>query len=206
MKKVLYTLMVSAALTMTAGAAQARDMYDGQYDQGQYRTQQYQTNQYGNQYSTEGRIGTSRIYQNQDGAAYVRPEMLSMSEIKTIQTNLKNQGYYTGAVDGIYGPRTHAAVIDFQDDRGLSSNGMLTTSTVAQLGLDVDVDRRVSTNTYAANQYNTMSPAAGADCVGVEQPVGQDTIQWNNRVDNDNPTDSNSYLNDSEYDYRDVVP
>ncbi len=200
MKKVLYTLMVSAALTVTAGTAQARDMYDGQYEQGQYRTQ---TNQYGSQYSTQGSIGTNRIYQNQEGAGFVRPEMLSMSEIKTIQSNLKSEGYYTGAVDGIYGPRTHAAITEFQDDRGLAANGLLTTSTVAQLGLDVNVDNRSGTSTYAANQYSGMAPAAGVNCEGYE---GRDTTEWNNRVDNDNPTRSNSYLNDSEYDYRDVVP
>lgn len=194
MRKILCALMVLAALTMTAGTAQARDMYDGQ--QNQYRTQQH--------YSTQGSIGSDRIYQNREGAGFVRPETLSMSEIKTIQSNLKSWGYYRSAVDGIYGPRTHEAVIGFQDDRGLSANGVLTTSTVAQLGLDVDVYNRAGTKAYVASRYNTMAPAAGVDCEGMEP--GQDTIRWNNRVDNDNTTRSNNYLNDGEYDYRDVVP
>ena len=34
----------------------------------------------------------------------------SGSTVKTIQKKLKNWGYYSGAVDGIYGPKTKAAM------------------------------------------------------------------------------------------------
>ena len=43
--------------------------------------------------------------------------------VSEIQTRLKNWGYYDGAVDGIYGSRTEAAVRWFQRQNGLSVDG-----------------------------------------------------------------------------------
>ena len=36
------------------------------------------------------------------------------AQVRTLQTKLKNWGYYRGAIDGIYGSGTKAAVIKFQ--------------------------------------------------------------------------------------------
>lgn len=46
----------------------------------------------------------------------------SGSEVKQIQQKLKNWGYYTGNVDGIYGSKTQAAVKKFQKANGLSQD------------------------------------------------------------------------------------
>ena len=35
---------------------------------------------------------------------------LTTSQVKTVQTKLKNWGYYTGVVDGIYGSKTKSVV------------------------------------------------------------------------------------------------
>ena len=43
----------------------------------------------------------------------------SGSTVKTIQQKLKNWGYYTGKVDGIYGSKTKSAVIKFQRKNNL---------------------------------------------------------------------------------------
>ncbi len=45
---------------------------------------------------------------------------LSTEEIKTIQRKLKNWGYYSGEVDGIYGSATTNAVKYFQRTNGLA--------------------------------------------------------------------------------------
>jgi peptidoglycan hydrolase-like protein with peptidoglycan-binding domain len=45
--------------------------------------------------------------------------------IKQVQQELKQLGYYKGAIDGIYGPRTTAAVVAFQKDWGLAADGKL---------------------------------------------------------------------------------
>ena len=46
------------------------------------------------------------------------------TEVRNIQTRLKNWGYYTGSVDGIYGTATRNAVINFQKANGLAADGI----------------------------------------------------------------------------------
>ncbi len=59
----------------------------------------------------------------------------SGSTVKTIQQKLKNWGYYKGAVDGIYGSQTKAAVIYFQKKNGLAADGIVGNKTLAALGI-----------------------------------------------------------------------
>lgn len=60
--------------------------------------------------------------------------------VTEIQTRLKSWGYYDGAVDGVYGSRTEAAVRWFQKANGLSADGQAGTQTLAALGLPNGVD------------------------------------------------------------------
>ncbi len=55
--------------------------------------------------------------------------------VSQIQTRLKNWGYYDGAVDGVYGSRTEAAVRFFQQKNGLSPDGQVGDQTLAALGI-----------------------------------------------------------------------
>lgn len=55
--------------------------------------------------------------------------------VKEIQTKLKNWGYYSGAIDGVYGSRTEAAVRHFQEKNGLSVDGKAGPKTLAALGI-----------------------------------------------------------------------
>lgn len=57
------------------------------------------------------------------------------SEVTKIQTRLKNWGYYSGTVDGIYGTRTQAAVKKFQKANGLTVDGIAGPRTLEALGL-----------------------------------------------------------------------
>lgn len=43
--------------------------------------------------------------------------------VRDVQAVLKWLGFYNGAIDGIYGPKTARAVIAFQDSRRLVSDG-----------------------------------------------------------------------------------
>lgn len=56
-------------------------------------------------------------------------------EVRQVQTALKQQGYYTGSVDGIYGSRTQAAVRKFQAARGLTVDGICGANTLRALGI-----------------------------------------------------------------------
>lgn len=59
----------------------------------------------------------------------------SGATVTEIQTRLKNWGYYTGAVDGVYGSKTEAAVRYFQRQNGLSVDGQVGNQTLAALGI-----------------------------------------------------------------------
>ena len=57
--------------------------------------------------------------------------------VTEIQTRLKNWGYYTGAVDGVYGSQTEKAVRWFQQKNGLNVDGQVGDQTLAALGMPV---------------------------------------------------------------------
>ncbi len=56
-------------------------------------------------------------------------------EVRTIQTKLKRWGYYSGAIDGIYGRETVKAVQYFQRQNGLTADGVCGKQTLAALGM-----------------------------------------------------------------------
>jgi LysM repeat protein len=56
--------------------------------------------------------------------------------VRDLQTRLRNAGFDPGAVDGIFGSRTHSAVIAFQRSRGLTPDGLVGVSTWTALGVD----------------------------------------------------------------------
>ncbi len=57
-------------------------------------------------------------------------------EVKEVQRRLKQWGYYTGAVDGIFGAGTRKAVIAFQKKNGLTADGVVGKATYAALGMN----------------------------------------------------------------------
>ena len=59
----------------------------------------------------------------------------SGSVVKQIQTKLKNWGYYSGEVDGVYGSATERAVKSFQQKNGLTVDGKVGPQTQQALGI-----------------------------------------------------------------------
>lgn len=59
----------------------------------------------------------------------------SGSTVKQIQTKLKNWGYYSGSVDGVYGSGTEQAVKSFQRKNGLTVDGKVGPATQKALGI-----------------------------------------------------------------------
>jgi hypothetical protein len=55
--------------------------------------------------------------------------------IANVQTALQEQGYYDDAVDGLIGPRTRAALANFQRDHGLSITAAIDGPTLQALGV-----------------------------------------------------------------------
>ena len=56
-------------------------------------------------------------------------------KIKQVQQKLKDQGHDAGPVDGVMGPKTQAALKEFQSAKGLKDSGQLDRETMAALGV-----------------------------------------------------------------------
>ncbi|NCA67482.1 MAG: spore cortex-lytic enzyme [Clostridia bacterium] len=78
-----------------------------------------------------------RVNDELDFTAVVLKQGSTGSQVRTVQTKLKNWGYYTGSVDGIYGPKTVAAVKYFQQKNKLSVDGIVGAKTAAALGMSL---------------------------------------------------------------------
>lgn len=72
---------------------------------------------------------------NRESVPVVLKQGSTGSEVKTVQQKLKNWGYYSGAVDGIYGAQTKKAVEFFQRKNGLTVDGIVGKKTLAALGI-----------------------------------------------------------------------
>lgn len=59
----------------------------------------------------------------------------SGEEVKKIQTKLKNWGYYSGAIDGVYGWQTESAVKSFQKKNSLTADGVAGEATLNAMGI-----------------------------------------------------------------------
>src|SRR4051812_44213383 len=54
---------------------------------------------------------------------------------RSVQTELKNQGFYYGEVNGLNSPETAAAIKRYQIRNGLEATGTLTGDTIEALGI-----------------------------------------------------------------------
>lgn len=72
--------------------------------------------------------------------------------VKKVQQKLADYGYYSGGIDGIFGPKTSAAVKAFQKAKGLSVDGVVGTQTLKALGLsDLQSSSSSGSSSYSQN-------------------------------------------------------
>jgi peptidoglycan hydrolase-like protein with peptidoglycan-binding domain len=64
-----------------------------------------------------------------------KPLVLQSSDVKKVQKNLRDKGYYGGQVDGILGPRTEASIRQYQKAENLPVTGHLDAQTAGKLGV-----------------------------------------------------------------------
>ena len=96
------------------------------------------------------------------------------ADIKTVQSKLKQWGYYTGAVDGINGPKTKAAVKAFQKKYGLTQDGIVGPLTAAKMGITISKTTSSSSN-YNSNDRYLLAKVIYAEARG-ESYTGQVAI------------------------------
>ena len=83
------------------------------------------------------------------------------SEVRQIQTRLKNWGYYTGTVDGIYGWQTESAVRSFQKKNGLAVDGVAGEQTLQAMGIYSG-----STNSQSESQVYLLARVINGEARG----------------------------------------
>jgi hypothetical protein len=66
---------------------------------------------------------------------YYSSDQYDGSTVAAAQEQLARQGYYRGAIDGVFGPETRHAIRRYQIDNGLRVTGYLTSDTLELLGL-----------------------------------------------------------------------
>lgn len=96
----------------------------------------------------------------------------SGGEVKELQRRLKEWGYYSGSVDGIYGKGTVAAVKAFQKKNGLKADGIAGIETYKALGMNDSVkvlenDKKPSASTNNSN-YTSSDLYLLAKCIYAE--------------------------------------
>ena len=99
------------------------------------------------------------------------------SEVRTIQTKLKNWGYFFDKVDGIYGEKTRDAVIWFQKKNGLTADGIAGPATLKAMGIYISSDSGASGSgtgggKYSQSDYNLLARLISAEARG-ESYTGQ---------------------------------
>ena len=78
------------------------------------------------------------------------------SQVSQIQQALNAQGYNVGSVDGQMGPKTKAALKQFQQAKGLQASGKLDQQTVAMLTTNTGSS---STSSNIGNSSDTSAPS-----------------------------------------------
>lgn len=84
------------------------------------------------------------------------------NEVRQIQQRLKNWGYYTGEVDGIFGVETKKAVMSFQRKNGLTVDGIAGNATLKAMGI------QSSQQTGGSGGYSSSDIALLANIISAE--------------------------------------
>jgi|BioPla2DNA2_1021312.scaffolds.fasta_scaffold00275_3 N-acetylmuramoyl-L-alanine amidase len=91
--------------------------------------------------------------------------------VREIQSRLKRWGYYTGGVDGIFGPKTEQAVRYFQRVNGLAVDGIVGRQTAAAIGIRLHAN---SSSSYSSD-VNLLARCIYGEARG-EPYIGQVAI------------------------------
>ena len=105
-------------------------------------------------------------------STYVQTAVLKQGatggEVKELQRRLKQWGYYSGSVDGVYGSKTVEAVKYFQRKNGLKADGIAGRATFAALGMNDSVKVLDNQNNTGSSGYTNYELYLLAICIYAE--------------------------------------
>jgi peptidoglycan hydrolase-like protein with peptidoglycan-binding domain len=102
------------------------------------------------------------------GAQSTAPVRVSRQQVKQVQQKLKTAGLYKGGIDGVMGPETRQAIMQFQKQNGLRNTGSLNQQTLAAL-----------THNRTNGEGSNMAPGAQPSNAGVNNPNAQSGASGN---------------------------
>jgi peptidoglycan hydrolase-like protein with peptidoglycan-binding domain len=94
----------------------------------------------------------------QQQAQMIQPSSLSKEQVREIQTNLDKDGFSAKRVDGIWGPETRDALMNFQKTKNLPGNGELNQQTLAALGVNLNNQARMTGSMSNQSQAKVSHP------------------------------------------------
>jgi peptidoglycan hydrolase-like protein with peptidoglycan-binding domain len=102
---------------------------------------------------------------------------LSAATIRRVQHSLIQGGYDVDAADGVWGPRTAAAVREFQRAKGLQATGRADAQTLAALGVTANGTRPPAAMPMPAVRARTPADLGRATIRAVQQALNQKGMQ-----------------------------
>lgn len=93
-----------------------------------------------------------------DRILYYRLPMLHGEDVATLQQDLNALGFDAGNVDGIFGPNTLRAVMDFQQNRRLAEDGIAGAQLVEELALMVRATQKMGRETVRERVWMRSLP------------------------------------------------
>jgi peptidoglycan hydrolase-like protein with peptidoglycan-binding domain len=113
--------------------------------------------------STGGAAGKSDTMKSDSSMKGRGAGMAGKSEqVKAVQQALKDKGHDPGTIDGKMGPKTQAALRDFQSKEGLKASGRLDADTMSKLGVEAKAGAAAgSSSTPSASPSGTSGTTSG---------------------------------------------
>ena len=87
-------------------------------------------------------------------------------KVSQMQQKLKNWGYYTGEVDGIFGSKTESAVRYFQRKNGLAEDGIVGPATAKKLGMSLSESSSSGGNSSSSGDVYLLARAVYGEARG----------------------------------------
>lgn len=103
-------------------------------------------------------------YRLGDRLLFMRRPMIRGEDVAELQSRLNSLGFDSGKVDGIFGPNTETAVIDFQHNRHLAEDGKVGPEVVTEIHLVTRGEMREGRQTIREQEWLRLLPetVAGA--------------------------------------------
>ena len=188
MKQLMLAAVASIALSLPAMAQSNTDTM-----QPSSQSQNNETGTMDSRSSTDAAQSSSRPTPDQNAAGQeqqaqntIDPSRLSTQQIRQIQRALDQKGAAIKDADGKWGPKTEAALKEFQQKQNIQGNGQLDQRTMAALGVDPNnTNERGSATTGSGSREQRMGrPTQNPGSTGAMNhgTTGQSSPSMNQRT------------------------